>query len=158
MSQKETLSIKKGVATGGETVSVASKLPMGIVLQLYDFKPRHEPVMGGGAREYKQAEPRHGATFIVDGNSFAQNVGPQSQIAGGFAITHGVPKAFWEEWLDQNKHADYVVNGMIFAHAEAASTVAHAKDNEGEKSGLERLDPKNLPKGLSSSDEVRRAA
>lgn len=141
------------------TVAVASKLPFDIILKLYDFKGRSEPVMGGGMREFKIAIPRPNMkTFIVQGNSFPQNKGAHQQISSGFAITHDIPKAFWDEWIAQNRDADYVRNGMIFAHAQIASTMAEAREKEDVKSNLERLDPNKLPDGLKTSDDMRQAA
>jgi hypothetical protein len=146
-------------STGGATVSIASKLPMDLTLRVFDFKTQHEPVMGGGVREYKIAEQRRGSqSFIAIGNSFAQNKGPHQQISSGYAITHDIPKDFWDEWLEQNKEADYVINGMIFAHVSSSSTIAEAREKEAEKSGLERLDPNRLPKGLETSDHFRAAS
>ena len=44
----ETLSLKsKKEATGGATVTVGSKLPMDLTLQLYDFKTKHGIVLEG---------------------------------------------------------------------------------------------------------------
>ena len=141
------------------TVAVASKMPFDFTLKLYDFVEKAEPVMGGGVRRYKAAVPRASAqTFLVQGNSWPQNKGPHQQIVAGFAITHGVPKEFWEEWLEQNADADYVKNGLLFAHQEVASTLAEAREKEDEKTNLERLDPAKLPKGLATSDDTRRAA
>jgi hypothetical protein len=156
----DTLSIKKqNESPSNATVTVASKMPFDFVLKLYDFRERNEPVMGGGARTYKIAEPRRGAkTFVVQGNSFPQNKGPHQQLTFGYAITHGIPKAFWDEWVEQHKEADYILNGMLFAHSETASTMAEAREKETEKSGLERLDPSKLPKGLETSDGFRRAS
>jgi hypothetical protein len=156
----DTLSIKKhNDSPSNATVTVASKMPFDFVLKLYDFVERAEPVLGGGMRNFKQAQERRTAkTFIAQGNSWPQNKGPHQQLMGGFAITHGIPKAFWDEWLEQNKEADYVLNGMIFAHGEMASTMAEAREKETEKSGLERLDPNNLPKGLQTSDHFKRAS
>jgi len=139
-------------STGGETVSVASKLPMPFTLQLHTKTIKHEPVMGGGSREVVEYVQRYGSpTFVVDGNSFPQNKGPHQQLAAGFAITHGIPKDFWEEWISQQGDSDIVRNGMIFGHSETASTMAEAKEKEREKSGMERLDPLNLPKGLQTA-------
>jgi hypothetical protein len=158
-TQESTLHIKKNndVASNA-TVTVASKMPFDFTLKLYDFVESTEPVIGGGMRVVKVArERRDTKAFIIHGNSFAQNQGAHQQIVAGYAITHGIPKAFWEQWHEQNKDADYIVNGMLFAHAESASTIAEAKEKEDEKSNLERLDPKNLPKGLQTSD-MRRAS
>ncbi|MFM0141740.1 hypothetical protein [Paraburkholderia sp. RL18-085-BIA-A] len=156
----DTLTIKKHNETGANaTVTVASKFPMDFTLRIYDFVKRYEPVMGGGTREVKIAERRRGSKeFIVQGNSWAQNRGPHQTLNFGYAITSGIPKAFWDEWLEQNKDADYVVNGMLFAHAETASTMSEAREKEKEKSGLERLDPNKLPKGIETADEMRRAS
>jgi hypothetical protein len=161
MATKESTAAlqKTNDVPSNETVVVASKLPMDLVARLYDFVERAEPVMGGGFRKFKVAEPRQDAkAFIIQGNSFPQNKGAHQRIVGGYALTHEIPKAFWVEWYEQNEKADYVVNGMIFAHTEDASTVAHAKEMEGEKSNLERLDPQNLPKGLETDTDMRRAS
>ena len=158
-TESSTLTLKKNNDTpSNATVAVASKMPFDFTLKLFDFKEKTEPVMGGGVRKYKMAEPRPGKTFLVSGNSWPQNKGPHQQIVGGFAITHGIPKEFWDEWLAQNADADYVKNGLLFAHQEVASTLAEAREKEEEKTNLERLDPAKLPKGLSTSDDTRRAA
>lgn len=140
------------------TVVVASKLPFDIILRLFDFQKKSDPVMGGGMREYRIAVPRNVQTFIVQGNSFPQNQGAHQEIHAGFAITRDIPKAFWDEWLEQNKEADYVRNNMIFAHGHTSSLKSQAKEMENEKSNLERLDPNKLPAGLMTSDSMRRAA
>ena len=157
MAEKETLSLRKNNdSTGGATVVVASKLPFALTLQLCDFKTYLEPVMGGGQRECKLADARRGAPkFIINGNSYAQNAGPgiKQIVGGGYALTHGIPKEFWEEWLSQHREADYVVNNMIFAHYETASVIAQATEKSELKSGLERLDPNDLPKGIQTDNQ-----
>ena len=157
MSGNETLSLKKGDSprSMSSTVTVCSKLPMGFILKLYDQKKMTEPVMGGGAREYTMAVfRRNSKTYTINGNSYAQNKGPHCQIEAGYAITRDIPKDFWDEWLSQNEHAEYVVNGMIFAHAESASAIAQAKDGNDVRSNLERLDPGALHKrGLAAATQ-----
>jgi len=158
-TQESTLHLKKNndVASNA-TVTVASKMPFDFTLKLYDFVERAEPVLGGGMRNVKVAQERRNTkSFIVQGNSFPQNKGAHQQIVSGFAFTHGIPKAFWDEWLEQNKDADYIVNSMLFAHADSASTAAEAKEKEKLPSNVDRLDPNNLPKGLQTSD-MRRAS
>lgn len=157
-TQESTITLKKNNdVPSNATVTVASKFPMDFILKLHDFVTKYEPVMGGGSREYKIAEPRRGTkTFVVQGNSFPQNKGAHQQIVAGYAITHGIPKAFWDEWAEQNKDADFLVNKMLFAHSETASTIAQSKEMEEEKSGLERMDPKEIHKhGLATADDRR---
>jgi hypothetical protein len=145
--------------TGGQTVTVASKMPMAFILKLHKKVTRHEPVMGGGTREVPAFEPRTDApTIVIKGNSFPQNNRPDDlEISGGYALTSDVPKAFWDEWLDQNRDADFVRNGMIFAHAQRASIVSEAREKAGEKSNIERLDPANLPKGMDKIQQDKAA-
>jgi len=154
----DTLTIKKhNDSPSNATVTVASKFPMDFILRLHDFQKKFEPVMGGGSREYTIAVPRRGAkAFVIQGNSFAQNKGAHQQIVAGYAFTHDIPKAFWDEWVEQNKDADFIVNKMLFAHSESASTVSQSKEMEAEKSGLERMDPKEIYKhGLETASERR---
>jgi hypothetical protein len=158
--ERSTIALKKNNdVESNATVTVASKFPMDFALKLYDMVERQEPVMGGGFRTFKMAQQRPNTkVFLVQGNSFPQNKGAHQQIAAGYAITHGIPKAFWEQWLEQNKHADYVVNEMIFAFGDQASTIAKAKEMENVPSNLERLDPNKLPKNLKTDDTMRRAS
>ena len=154
MAQEQAVRAKPtNPSTGSETVTIASKLPMDLIMQLHDFQDEHEPVVGGGVRNFKIARPRHGAKrFLLLGNSWAQNKGPHQRIESGCALTPDIPKDFWEEWLDQNKDGDFIKNGMIFASAEHRSVVAQAKEMESVKSGLERLDPAEIHKhGLATA-------
>ena len=145
-------SAKGNPETGGATISVASKLPMDLILHMHRPVKKFEPVMGGGTREYTAYERLVlDKPVVIMGCSFPQNKGPHQQLVGGYAITHGIPKAFWDEWLKQNHEHAAIKNGMIFAH-DAASVVDQAHDMAGQKSNMERLDPTNLPKGVTESD------
>jgi len=138
-------------ATSGKTVSVACKLPHGLVLRVFNMVERDEPVMGGGFRKARMAEER-AERFVVHGFSHAQNAAPHCTIVAGYAITSGIPEEHWDLWLSQNKNSDMVRNGLIFAQNSTASITDNAKDGHKIKSGLERLDPTKLPKALSTSD------
>ncbi|VWC89966.1 hypothetical protein BLA17378_04502 [Burkholderia aenigmatica] len=158
-TQESTLHLKKNneASTSNATVTVASKAPFDIILKLYDLNEMSEPVMGGGYRTFKQYQERLTAKpIVIQGNSWAQNQGPHQQIVGGFAITHDVPKAFWDEWYEQNKNSDYIKNEMIFAHTEARSVTSKATDMAEVKSNIERLDPKNLPRDVQESERMNR--
>jgi len=152
-----TLSLnKQDKVISTSTVSVASKLPMDLILHLHDKVTRHEPVMGGGTRTYDIFQKRFPAqTFVVKGNAYAQNKGPEDkQISAGYAITHGIPKAFWDEWVEQQAEHEAVKNHMVFAHVESASTIAQAKECEATRSGMERLDPNDMHQhGLMRNDQ-----
>jgi hypothetical protein len=128
--------------TGGATVTIASKFPFPFILQLHDWREYDQPVLGGGVRRVKESMKRISAKPVtIDGASWAQNKGPHQQLANGYAITHGVPKAFWDEWLEQNKEAEFIANGMIFARDDVASAISQTNEMKDVKSGLERCNP-----------------
>ena len=107
--------------------------------------------MGGGMREVKVAEELP-ESFTVLGVAHPQNAGPRGLMVGGFVLTSGVPKDLWDLWLNQNKDSDIVKNGLIFAHVKDIDTQANAKDHGAIRSGVERLDPNNLPRGIQKAD------
>ena len=135
------------------TVTIACKLPHGLRMKVYNFTERSELVVGGGTRTVKIAEPIEG-DIVVAGWSHPQNRDAKAQQVEGFALTPNVPKEFWDKWLEQNKTADYVRNGMIFAYEKHADAEARARNDRERKSGLERLDREKMPKGL----EIAKAA
>jgi len=129
----------------GETVTVACKLPHGLVLRVFRGIEIDVPVMGGGTRKEKTVEPLE-QVYTAYGWSHPQNAAPHCTILAGYALTGGIPKEHWDLWLSQNKNSAMVKNGLIFAHASTASAKDQAKDGRTIRSGLERLDPNNLPK------------
>lgn len=72
-----------------------------------------------------------------------------SGIIGGHGLTEGVDKEFWDAWSAKHATLDPVKKGFVFAHEKTANTVAEAKEKAAEKTGLEPLDPKDKPAGLS---------
>jgi len=139
------------------TVTVACKLPNGLILRLFTMAEKNEQVMGGGSRKIKEAV-EHPKRVVLNGNSHPQNAAPRAQIASGCALTMGVDKEFWDTWLAQNKDSDVVRNGLVFAHEKIENTSAEAKDKVTLRSGLERLDPKKLPRGIKQSDMMSNKA
>lgn len=143
-------------ATSTPTVTVACKLPHGLVLRVFDMVETKEPLMGGGYHTVKQARERPDR-IIVNGCAHPQNKAPLCQVVAGYALTTGVPKEFWDRWLAQNANADMVKNNLIFAHENLRNAEAEATEKKDVRSGLERLDPKSLPKGIQPSDMQKAA-
>jgi hypothetical protein len=137
--------------TAGDKVIVACKMPHGLILRLFRFEDTYEPVMGGGTREVKVARPI-GEAVRIRGNTFPYGTVPNWPIEGGFGFTFDVDKAFWDEWLEQNRELLAVKNRLIWAMPQLDSAVAKAKELKSLKSGLEPLDPQNLPKGIEPAD------
>lgn len=133
------------------SVTVGCRLPHGLTMRVFDMVETQEPVMGGGFRAVKIAQERP-ERVTLNGFSHPQNRAPNAQIVEGFALTYGVDAEFWNVWKAQNAQSDVVKNGLIFAHEKPVNAEAEAKDKKTLRSGLERLDPNKLPKGIQKSD------
>lgn len=142
---KEDFSDKVGVNkdSGTEMVSIACKLPNGLILQVYRKVRRRIPAPAGAANEVDIYEP-YGKQYRVHGCSHPQNMAPHCTIIGGYAITANIPKQHWEAWLAQHRDDDMVRNGLIFANS-TTKIAGEAKEKKAIKSNLERLDPNKLP-------------
>lgn len=132
------------------TVTVACKLPNGVILRGFNFEMRAEQVMGGGTRDVKVAVDG-GQRVVINGMATAPNsqrldmAGAQVSIVSGFALTHGVDADLWENWLSMNKDSDMVRNGLIFAQGKPLDARSQAREHREQKSGMEpmaRLDPR----------------
>lgn len=121
-------------------VTVAVKLPNGVILETFREETAHEPVMGGGFREYK-IWTRTGQRHELTGYAAPWGQSPKVPVVGGYAINHNVPAAIWEQWLSHNRDSDLVRNGLIFAYPNARDAEAQAKDGEKIWAGLEPLMP-----------------
>ena len=141
------------------TVCIACKMPAGLILRGFRKVTKNELVMGGGVRDVVEFVP-NGEQFVVKGYAAPMGQRPEAQVVGGgfigHALTHGVPRKLWDEWLDANKDSEMVKRGLIFAADGEHNARDKARDVEKEKNGLEPLDPKNLPR-LSRTFKVETA-
>lgn len=139
----KNVSAPKEVSASSRTVFVTCLVPTGLRLVLQDAVDVRMPKRDGGYQMEKEWRPRAGApTFIARGPSIP--VAPVKgykipEIEEGFAITPGIPFDFWAEWVEQNKLASYVQEGMIVAHDTHEDAVAWAIENSKLRSGLEPL-------------------
>lgn len=139
------------------TVTVACKLPNGLLLRVFQKVQDTELVMGGGARTIERYE-QVGDTVKINGVAVAFGKMPTCEMAGGYALTHGVDTEFWSVWFEQNKSSMLVKNKIIFGFESPERAKRHAEANLKVKSGLEPLDPFNPPQGLRQikpADEMK---
>lgn len=131
--------------TSGDTVTVACKLPNGLVLQLEDPHDFMEPLPNGGNRPVRQWRRRE-ESYTVRGcalNFEAMKRGmSMPAIEGGYALTSGIPKEFWEQWWDTHRNDDYVRRGLIFAAGSEVEVRREAARNSSVR-GLDPIDPDN---------------
>ena len=140
------------------TVTVACKLPTGLVMQLYQMQDVDEPLMAGGYRTVKRAFPetKPGFSQSVKLNGSARRVGRDSphEIRNGVGLTFGVDADFFNEWMKRNADADFVRKGLIFAQTKTTEVDAQARDQQSLKTGMEPIDPKNLPAEFKNKIET----
>jgi hypothetical protein len=141
---------------GRPTVTVACKLPNGLVLHVFEERPVLEQMFGGGTREVKQwFRSEESYTLAGSAMSFEEIMSgdTRAMVVGGYALTPGIPTDFWEKWLEQNKHTRIVQKELVFGHKQEDSVRSFARSNAKERTGLEPVDPDNP---ASSSPEFKR--
>jgi hypothetical protein len=146
------------IKRAANTVTVGCKLPNGLVLQLYQNVKRVENVPNG-TRTYEIAE-QVGEPITIHGSAMKFEPGyiPPAQLAGGYGLTPGVNRDFFEEWMKQNREHPAVKSGLIFAAGSQMDAMDVAKENAGKRSGLEQIDPaKHGVKGVHTSDVMKAA-
>jgi hypothetical protein len=134
---------------GGGTVTVACKFPAGILLQLCRETTYVEETSGGTRLERRRFD-KVGKIIAVRGPARANGQTPKGyvlpHVEGGYALTHGVDKDFFEEWMRQNKDNPLVTNGMIFACDSVGSATSKAREQEELLSGFEPITPDDDPR------------
>jgi hypothetical protein len=126
------------------TVTVACKIPNGLMIRTFVNETYDEPVMAGGTKVVTRSRPE-GWSHKLNGPARAIGKDVNYQIVHGAGITHGVDADKFALWLEQNKDADYVVKGLVFAQVKADAVITQAYEHRNEKSGGEAVDPQNLP-------------
>jgi hypothetical protein len=135
-------------ANGASYVTVACKVPLGVVLYVCDKVDMSERTRDG-TRDFHEYRHR-GEGVRINGPAYPNgNINDlrkkgfrkNPDIEGGYALTMNVPKDFWDEWLTQNRTTALVKSKMIFAFPDRDSAVDAARENESRMSGLEPLNP-----------------
>lgn len=136
-------------------VSVACKVPNGIMLQNYKMVDSAEPIAGGGQRMVKVAH-KDGLPIRIHGTARHHGEAPRCPIVMGFAITKRVPIEHWERWLAANKDSAIVKNGLIFANPDSESLRDEAKDNRKQFSGMEPLAQRGDPRAAALANKKKK--
>lgn len=131
--------------TGSSTVTVACRIPNGLVLQLFDMVDVDEPLMGGGLRTVSRAVPSSKPRVKINGPARFQGKDAEHTIVHGVGLTFNVDADFFAEWQRQHRGASYADPKLVFAQAKSGEIEAEAKDKRSLKSGLERYDPAHPP-------------
>jgi hypothetical protein len=124
-------------------VTVACKLPNGLILRVFDMIEKSESPVGAAPRTVREAASRAGSVTL---KGCAAPYGTPKLLHGGYALTHGVDADFFEAWMAQNKEHPAVKAGLIFAHAKSDMAQGKAKEQAEIRSGLEPLKQKGDPR------------
>ena len=123
----------------GQKVTVACKVPNGIVIRAFEWKEEYVPVFGGGVKLEKVARPT-GDQVLIHGPATAFGEQPKVLVVGGYALTPNVDAELWEIWLEQNKNSDLVKKNQVTAY-ERDGAAGFAKEHASTRSGLEPVNP-----------------
>ena len=128
-------------ARTGSTVVIGLKSPSGLMLQHFEKRLRVVATPSGVIEE-NQFE-RVGEPFVLRGNARLNELqaAGMAEDSGGYALTPGVPRDLWVEWVGYNEHSDMVRNGMIFAADTMEDAAAEGRRRRDQRSGMERIDP-----------------
>lgn len=136
--------------SGTETVTVACKVANGIVLHIDDMVERTEAAPSG-SRTFKIAQARPQTYTLkgpaVDIRQLQAGNGIDKLIVGGYALTPGIPKDFWDAWYEQNSREPFVhpliANHQVFAMPNESRARSRATELAAVRSGLEPIDRNN---------------
>lgn len=124
----------------GAKVTVACKVPNGIIIRAFEWNEEDVPVFGGGVKVARVARPT-GDQVLINGPATPFGVVPIVSIVGGYALTPDVDAEIWEIWLEQNAKSDLVKKHQIYAYEQPAKTADWAKEHSSVRSGLEGINP-----------------
>jgi len=142
-------------ATGTATVTIACKHPPGFELKVYDVV-QQTVVDAKGAHMENMCVARD-RSFFVRGPAKETDKPATCLIAGGYAITRGIPEDFWDLYCKQNKGAAWLKEGpngekpILFAMNKQRDAIAAAVESKIVRSGMEPMkkvgDPRDPGKG-----------
>lgn len=81
-----------------------------------------------------------------------------SRIIGGYGLTEGVDKEFFDAWCAANADSALLSGELVFAQDKAGAAAAQAKEQEDVKSGFEALDMAKPAAGVSVDADVHQQA
>lgn len=133
----------------GDTVTVGCKLPNGLWLSLHDMVDT--AIAGPSGFTVVPMARRREERFCLNGTALdvaklRRQEFPGYLLVNGYALTPGIPRDFWEEWLKQNERSDLVRNHLIYAQDTHERAHAVANESTGVRSGLEPIDPAKPPR------------
>lgn len=138
-----------------KTVTIGCRIPNGVILRLFRMEDFQYPTPGGGFVTQKRAVPIDGREYTITGYAAPAGGLPRNGMPtiGGYALTHNIPRDFWEEWCKQNHDADLLKNHLLFCESDRIRAEDHARDHAAVRDNMGPLvekDPRN-PRPLTTA-------
>lgn len=92
----------------------------------------------------------HGLIIEVEGKRVKLHGANTSRVVGGYGLTPGVDKDFFDAWLKLSATSVVVKRGLIFAQDNPGKAEGQAKEQAEIRSGLEGLDPEKPAPGIKA--------
>jgi hypothetical protein len=121
------------------TVTVACKMPNGMILRVFQEVEVEEPAPQGSKRFQRWRVV--GEPVRIMGPKAPHGMMAKAPVESGAALTFGVDADFFNKWLEQNKELDIVRKRLIYGNEKQAMVSGEAKEQANAVTGLEALVP-----------------
>lgn len=131
-------------------ITVLCRLPSGIELELHDLGILKERA-SSDAPIGLASVPRQ--SVLLNGAKHDPTYHPAEGRLLGRAGRTQVDADFWNAWLKQNERNGIVTRKLVFAEANPTKADAAVAELAKERTGLEGVDPDNLPKDVKRMEK-----
>lgn len=137
-------------STTGDTVVIACKFPAGVRLQLYKDGEVPSGLRGEAGQKLVPGKLPVGPPVVVHGPRYHIGGSPHCEIIGGWALTRGVRRDFWMQWVQDNSKLQLVTEGLIRAFDTIEDARIECRRDRNIKTGMEPLAPLEGDKRIKS--------
>lgn len=140
------------------TVTVACKLMHGLTIRLFRWEDYQEQSQFGEVKQARRAVEIAGTRVTIKGVNSLLSPEPRMPTSFAYALTTGVPEDIWSAWLAENKDADVVKNGLIFAAGSEERARDQGREQEAIRTGQEPIDQMAPQKRVSGIERGNKLA
>lgn len=123
------------------TVTVACKIPSGLVLRLFRSETYREQGRAGEMVEHQRSVEIEGTRVTLKGANSVLGLDPKLPSEYAYGLTHGVPEDIWDQWLVANADSDVVRQRLVYAHAKPQYVADKATEQAAIRTGFEPINP-----------------